>query len=155
MPVSEKQAQSICTPTEWKTVVNSFPPKVSELGASVAKKNANRVSRFLSKAEAEGDSERAAVMKEALERLQAQTSDSKDQSARRQKEKESYKKRQEQREHRADVREKLQQKAEEEKAEKAGESEDSEDSEPEEGVKEKKAKGVRARLKAASKTADK
>ena len=152
MPVSEKQAQALCSPTEWKTVSNSFPPKVSELGPSVAKKNANRVSRFLSKAEAEGESERAEVMKEALERLQAQTADSKDQSSRRQKEKESHKKRQEQRDHRADVREKLQQKAEEEKAEKAGETEDSE---PEEEVKEKKAKGVRAHLKAAANASDK
>ena len=55
MPVSEKQAQAVCSPTEWKTVVNSFPPKVSELGPSVAKKNANRIARFLSKAEADGD----------------------------------------------------------------------------------------------------
>ena len=153
MPVSEKQAQSACSPTEWKTVVNSFPPKVSELGPSVAKKNANRIARFLSKAEADGDSERATVMKEALERLQALTADSKDQSARRQKEKESYKKRQEQKDHRADVREKLQQKAEEEeKAKKAGEAEEAE---PEEEVKEKKAKGVRAKLKAAAASGDK
>lgn len=158
MAVTKDQAQALCTPTEWKTVVNSFDPKLSELGSNVAKKNANRITRFLQNAESEGDSKRADVMKEALERLEAVSSDSKDadkQSARRKKEKESHKKRQEQRVHRAEVREKLQQKAEEEKAEKekaekekAGDSEDSE--EPEVEAKEKKAKGVRARLKAAA-----
>jgi hypothetical protein len=150
MSATQEQAQSICSSTEWKTVVNSFPPKLSDLGPSMAKKNARRIGRFLSKAESDGESERVTVLQEALERLQALAPDTKESdklSTRREKELKARKKAQEQKSHRADIREKLLQKAEEEKAEK---EKADEDSDAEEEVKESRPKGTRARLKAAA-----
>ena len=154
MSVSKDKAQSLCTPTEWKTVVNSFPPKLSDLGPSVAKKNASRIGRFLSKAESDGDTERVTVLKEALERLQSEAPDKKDDdklSLRRKKEKKAREKAQGLKSHRAEVREKLIQKAEEEKAESENADEESEsESESEEEAKESRPKGTRARLQAAA-----
>jgi hypothetical protein len=154
MSVSKDKAQSLCTPTEWKTVVNSFPPKLSDLGSSVAKKNASRIARFLSKAENDGESERVTVLQEALERLQAAAPDKKDEdklSVRRQKEKKAREKAQEQKSHRAEVREKLLQKAEEEKAEKEKSEDENAEGESEvDEAKESRPKGTRARLQAAA-----
>ncbi len=116
MPMSQAQAQSLCSETEWKTVANSFPPKLSELRPSMAKKNANRIARFLSKAEGEGDRDRAIALREALERVRALAPDkavNDRQNARRRKKKEARGKNLEQKRHRAEVREKLRQKAEE------------------------------------------
>lgn len=155
MPVSKEKAEALCTPTEWKTVVNSFPPKLAELEPSVVKKNASRIGRFLTKAQAEEDSERATVLQEALDRLQAKAPEKKEDekvAARRKKEKRARKKAQEQKEHRAEVREKLLQKAEEEKAEKEG-SDQNDEAEPDDEVKETRPKGTRAKLQAAAATA--
>lgn len=116
MPMSQAQAQSLCSEIEWKTVANSFPPKLSELRPPLAKKNANRIARFLSKAESEGDRNRANALREALERVRALVPDKavdKRQSERRQKKKEARGRSLEQKRHRAQVREKLRQRAEE------------------------------------------
>lgn len=139
MPVSKEKAESLCSKTEWNTVVNSFPPKVDNLKPSAAKKNANRVRRFLEKAEGE----QATVLTEALERFQAlaPTKDSTTAAARREKEKAAREKAKQANSHRAEVREKLLKKAEEEKAEKEGESDDEGKSKPR--------KTTRSRLQAA------
>ena len=111
MSVTESQAQSLCSPTEWKTVVNSFPPKLSELGHSAVKKNAKRIARFLSKAEKEGEQEKIHALREALERVRALGHDEdKNDSARRGKEKKAREKRQQQKNQQAQVRERLRQK---------------------------------------------
>lgn len=121
MTITENQAQVLCSPTEWKTVINSFPPKLSELEASGAKKNSNRIARFLSKAEKEGSQDRAQVMREALDRLQKLIPDragTDKQSARRQRKKKQKEANREQKKHRAQLRERFQ----ESKAKKSGES---------------------------------
>lgn len=145
MPVSKEKAQSLCSTTEWNTVENSFPPKISTLKPSAAKKNANRVRRFLSKAEADKASELVAVFSEALERFLelAPKKASATRSARREKERAAREKAKELNAHRAEVREKLLKKAEEEKAEKEGEP-------SEDGKTKKKGNKTRGRLQAAA-----
>ena len=124
MPISIEDAQGHCSTTEWNTVCNSFPPKIESLSASVLKKQANRVQRFLEKAEKASDSkERIAVFTEALGRLQAQQPNKEDNTklqARRAKEQAARDKAKEERAKRSDVREALLKK-EEEKAAKEGE----------------------------------
>ena len=112
MTITENKAQGLCSATEWKTVVKSFPPKLSELGASGAKKSANRIARFLEKAESEGAQDRVRVMREALDRLRDLVPDksgSDKQSARRRKEKNARKESREQKSHRAQLKESLRQ----------------------------------------------
>ena len=112
MSATESQAQSLCSATEWKTVANSFPPRLSELAPSAVKKNANRIARFLAKAEGEGEQAKIEVLREALERTRALSADKdKSDSSRRQKEKSAREQRRLQKEHRAKVRAQLQQKS--------------------------------------------
>jgi hypothetical protein len=125
VPITKEDAQSLCSQTEWNTLVNSFPPKLSELSASVAKKQANRVRRFLTKEEgSDADKKRVSLFSEALDRL-APLLPAKDEdpkaTARREKAKAAKDKVKAERDHRAEVREKLIKKAEEEKAEQEGE----------------------------------
>jgi hypothetical protein len=124
MPISVEDAKSLCSETEWKTVSNSFAPKLNELSPSVAKKQANRVQRFLEKAKTEdGGEKRVEVFTESLERLrevQPDKGESEKLVTRRQKEQAAREKAKEVRAHRNEVRTKLKEKAEEEKAEKEG-----------------------------------
>lgn len=125
MPISIEEAQGHCSTTEWNTVSNSFPPKLESLTPAVLKKQANRVQRFLDKAEKDSDSkERIAVFSEALKRLQAQQPEKEDNAklqARRAKEQAAKEKAQEERNKRTEVREALLKK-EEEKAAKEGDA---------------------------------
>ena len=133
MPLSLDDTQKLCTKTEWNTLVNTFPPKVKELKASVAKKQANRVTKFLNIEEAgDGDKKRIAAFKEALERLAEMLpakSDNDKKAARRAKEKKAKERIQQEKAKRTKVRERLVEKAEKEKAEAEGKTGDEEETE--------------------------
>lgn len=121
MPISKDDAQALCSKTEWNTVEASHPPKLSKLSGSAAKKQANRVKRFLAKEESgDKDKKRIAVFQEALDRLTelvpAKDADPK-KAAKREKEKAARERAKQTREKRVDVRERLNKKAEEEKTE--------------------------------------
>ncbi len=124
MSISLEDAQALCSETEWKTLIHSYPPKISDLAPSAAKKHGNRIRKFLSKEEsAEGDKKRIAVFSEALERLDALVPDKADKAkleARREKEKAARERIKSVKDKRSDVRDRLLKKAEEEKAEKEG-----------------------------------
>ena len=150
MAISQDKAQELCSKTEWDTIVNSFPPRVSELSPAVLKKQANRVGRFLEKEKAteSASAERLALFAEALERLQAarpEEGDNEKLAARREKEKVAREREKSVRDRRQEVKTKLQEKADKEKAEKEGEPK-------EDGEKKKSGgKGVRGHLQAAAK----
>lgn len=120
MSLTIDEAQALCTTTEWNTVQTSFSPKLEQIPAAVAKKQANRIQRFLDKCE---DSKKQQLFKEALERLKAKAPerDNAESDSRREKEKAARAKAKEARGRLLDVRTKLKEKAEEEKAAKEGE----------------------------------
>lgn len=138
MPLSLEDTQALCTQTEWNTMVNTFPPKVKDLKASVAKKQANRVRKFLSIEEAgDADKKRIAAFTEALERLAdllPEKSDEDKKATRRAKEKKAKERIQQEKAKREDVRERMIEKAEKEKAEAEGEKEETDETEKKEKV---------------------
>jgi hypothetical protein len=152
MATSQEKAQQLCSKTEWDTLVNSFPPRLSELPPAVLKKQANRVRRFLDKEKASesGTAERIALFEEALQRLEAarpaEAGENEKLAARREKEKIAREREKSLRARRQEVKAKLQEKADKEKAEKEGEPKE-EDAKKKTGV-----KGVRAHLQAAARS---
>ncbi len=149
MAIAQDKAQELCDTTEWNTVVTSFPPKLAELAPNAAKKQANRVRRFLEQEQKSPGAEgRLALFQEALARLEeARGEVSKDDaklSARREKEKAAEARKKGVRDQRHEVRTKLAEKAEKEKAEKEGESKDESDKPKKSG-----GRSLRANLQAA------
>ncbi len=146
MATTQDQAKELCVSSEWNTVVNSFPPRVSELSPAVLKKQAARVRRFIEKEKAEpGAAGRLALFEEALKRFEearpAEEGENEKLAARRVKEKAARDREKAVRDRRGEVKTKLHEKAEKEKLEKEGP--------PKEIDEEKKAgKGVRANLRA-------
>ena len=138
MPLSLEDTQALCTNTEWNTLVNTFPPKVKGLKASVAKKQANRVTKFLSIEETgDADKKRISAFKEALERLAEmlpEKSANDKRAARRAKEKKAKERIQQEKAKRTDVRDRIVEKAEKEKAEAEGKTGDEEETEKKEKV---------------------
>ena len=125
MAISQDKAQELCSKPEWDTVTKTFAPRIEELTASVLKKNANRIRRFLEKEKTQPDSaQRVAVFEEALQRIEAQTPAQDDTNskleARRIKEKAARDKAKAIADKRAEVKTKLKEKADKEKAEKEG-----------------------------------
>ena len=150
MATAQDKAQELCSKTEWDTIVNSFPPRVSELAPAVLKKQANRVRRFLDKEKAAPQAEgRLAMFEEALQRLEAarpqEDGENEKLVSRREKEKAARERTKSVVDRRNEVKTKLKEKADKEKAEKEGE--------PKDDGKEKKGggKGVRGNLQAAAK----
>lgn len=124
MPTKKEDAQALCSETEWKTLVTSFSPKIDGMPGPVAKKQANRVRRFLSKEEAgEADKKRIALFQEALERFEKllpKKEENNKLATRRKKEKAARERVKALRDQRLDARERLLKKAEEEESEAEG-----------------------------------
>ena len=130
MSLNENEVQSLCSATEWKTVLNSFPPKLDNLGPSLAKNNANRIARFLEKAKNDDEQSKVIALKEALERVRSLLPikvGEKKLSSRRLKEKKARQERRKQQKNRAMLKEKFQSKT---QTQKPGDSSPDEESKP-------------------------
>lgn len=117
MTITQEKACELCNKTEWATLEKSFPPRLDELSTAIAKKQANRVRRFLDEERGQPQSEtsevRQMIFEEALRRLEARLPDKDDdaKAAKREKEKAQRERSKALREQQIAVKAKLQEKA--------------------------------------------